>query len=277
MRYIIQSLKYLLYRYVLQKKFITATDTAFNLNFLVQTPDCMGRKIFKQGSLNADYARFLLSLPFKEDDVILDVGANMGWYAIVLQKNIRENVRVFAFEPEPTNFQLLKSNIITNAATGVKSFNMALAERAGHLTLYLYASKNSGRHSLLNINATHGKTVQVETIRMDDLLNKEHIDLSRVKLLKIDIEGYEPFALKGASGLLQHLPYMFLEFSPASIRKGGEDPAGFVRWLAQFDFNFYNINFGQATSRTLEYLTSLEQTENLFLVKKQFDTFLTRS
>lgn len=272
MSYTIQSLKYIFHRYIISRKFLNAADTVFNLNFRVQTPDAMGRRIYKRGSLHPEHVNFFLSLPFQDDDVILDIGANIGWYSIVLRKNITRNVSIYAFEPEPLNFELLEKNVATNHAQ-VKPVNKAVAEKAGHLTLFLYHAKNSGRHSLLDINQETNKSIQVETVRLDDFLERENIDPGRVKFVKIDIEGYEFFALKGAVKLMEKLPYMFLEFSPASIRKGGQDPADFIRWLAQFQFNFYNIDDGKPAGRDLNYLTSSERTENLFLVKKDRDKF----
>lgn len=267
MSYALQSLKYFFYRRILSRKFLKVTDTVFHLSFYVQIPDAMGRRIFKRGSLYPDHARFFLSLPFDNGDIVLDIGANIGWYSIVLKKNIQPNVKIFAFEPAPQNFELLEKNLQANGVAGVVPVNKAVAEAPGHSTLFLYHPKNSGRHSLLDINTKTKKSVRVETVRLDDFLLSGNAPPERVKFVKIDIEGYEFFALKGGARMMQTLPYMFIEFSPALIRKGGQDPAAFVHWLAQFGFNFYNIDHSKPEPRTIDYLTRLEHTENLFLAK----------
>ena len=92
---------------------------------------------------------------------------------------------------------------------------------------------------------------------------EDHIAISK---------GYEVFALKNARTLLEQLPYMFIEYSPGLIRQGGQDPGDFIRWLSDFGFNFYNIDGGNASTRSVDLLTTLGHTENLFLVKKSLDT-----
>lgn len=273
MRYIIQSFKFFFYKRILGRKFLTATDTIYNLDFKVEIHDAMGRKIFKRGSLHPEHTSFLLTLPYSDGDIILDIGANIGWYSIVLKNNIQRSVKIYAFEPEPLNFNLFTKNIAHNRVNNIEAINKAVAEKSGQSTLFLYYPKNSGRHSLLNINPQTKKSIQIETINIEDFLKNQRIDFRNVKLIKIDIEGYEVFALKNASALLQELPYMFLEFSPMLIRQGGQDPASFIQWLADFGFNFYNIDGRTNVTRSVEFLTSMNDSENLFLVKKSLDNF----
>jgi FkbM family methyltransferase len=273
MTYFIQSVKYFIYKRILRRKFLKVTDEIYHLDFHIEIHDTMGRKIYKRGSLHPEHTSFLLTLSFADDDVILDIGANIGWYSIVLKHNIRPKVTFYAFEPEPLNFELLTKNIAHNHITNIEAVNKAVAEKSGQSTLFLYHPKNSGRHSLLDINPQTNKSIQVETVNIEDFLKGQGIDFKKIKLIKIDIEGYEVFALKNASALLQQLPYMFIEYSPILIRQGGQDPAHFIRWLSDFGFNFYNIDGGKPLARSVEFLTGLDYMENLFLVKKSLDTF----
>jgi hypothetical protein len=85
--------------------------------------------------------------------------------------------------------------------------------------------------------------------------------------MKIDIEGYEPFALKGATELLRHLPYLFIEYSPRLMRNVNFDPATFIKELAVFGFKFYSINGSSLQERSIDYLIELNHTEDIFLAK----------
>lgn len=267
MSYAIQSLKYFFQRRVLFRRFLHVSDTVYNLKLRVSTPDAMGRQIYKRGSLYPLHINFFKQIPFKKGDIVLDIGANIGWYSIALAKNISSDVTFFAFEPEPLNFSLLQQNQAQNSADNIILVNKAISDKTGHSILFLYHPKNSGRHSLLDINPQTKKSVSVETTRLDDFLSGKNIDIQRVKFIKIDIEGYEFFALKSGVELMKALPYMFVEFSPASIRRGGQDPAEFIAWLQELNFSFYNINSGQAVLRTNDYLKNTAHTENFLLVK----------
>lgn len=268
MRYFIQSLKFFLYKRILRKKFLNATDTFYNLNFDIEINDAIGRKIFKRGSLHPEHAQVLLSLPYTDGDIILDIGANIGWYSIVLRNNIKQKVKIFAFEPEPQNFQLLEKNISNNDVNNIVPVNKAVAEKTGHSLLFLYYPKNSGRHSLLDINPQTKKSIRVETTKLDDFLKNQGIDFQKIKMVKIDIEGYEPFALKGATELLQYLPYLFIEFSPGLMRNANYDPAKFVKELADFGFKFYSINGSTLQPRAIDYFITLDHIEDIFLSKE---------
>ncbi|MEJ7644557.1 MAG: FkbM family methyltransferase [Chryseolinea sp.] len=273
MSYIINNLRFFVLKNILRRKFLKVIDQIYQLAFNVEIHDAMGRKIFKRGSLHPQHTSFLSKLPFQHNDVILDIGANIGWYSVVLKNNIKHNITIFAFEPEPKNFDLLKQNIHCNNMTGIHAINKAVAEQSGYATLFLYASKNSGRHSLLDVNPETKMSIEVETVNIETFLKSNNVDFDRIKLIKIDIEGYEGLALKGATTLLAKVPYMFLEYSPSLMLKVGQDPAHFIQWLSDFDFNFYKVEDDKISARTVQDLIALERTEDLFLVKKPLDTF----
>jgi len=276
MSYIINSFKFFVLKNILGRKFLKVIDRIYDLAFNIEIHDAMGRKIYKRGSLHPEHTSFLSSLPFQAGDVILDIGANIGWYSMVLRNSIKQNITIFAFEPEPKNFDLLTKNIECNNMTGIHAVNKAVAEQSGRATLFLYSSKNSGRHSLLNVNPQTKMSIEVETVNIEDFLEKNKIDFDRIKLIKIDIEGYEVLALKGATTLLSKVPYMFLEYSPSLMIKAGQDPAYFIQWLSEFGFNFYKVDGEQMKARTVEHLVALDFTEDLFLVKKSIDNFNTK-
>ncbi|MFW5901149.1 MAG: FkbM family methyltransferase [bacterium] len=98
----------------------------------------------------------------------------------------------------------------------------------------IYKNSNTGRHSLLNINTD--SAIEVETVALDDFIDKEGLNSSKIKLLKMDIEGYEYKAFLGGKKLLSSVPYILAEFSPGYMRKGGLDPAEVLRLLRAHQF-----------------------------------------
>jgi len=101
-----------------------------------------------------------------------------------------------------------------------------VAESKGTMDLYPYAEKNMGRHSLLPINS--GAALSVPVVSLDGFLDDNGIAAQEVAFVKIDIEGYEVQALRGASGLLAAGPVILSEFAPKYMRRGGLDPADYV-------------------------------------------------
>lgn len=239
----IRSLKYLANRFILRRQYLTAKDNKYGIRFKFKTEDVVGRHIYKSGEYEKDLSEFVAKhLAFQEGDVALDVGANIGWYSLLLDKLMPDNSLIYAFEPDPLNYGLLCGNIKLNNASKVVPVNFALSDKNEVRKLYQYSNNNLGRHSLLDIN--QGNYVEVETITLDSYINSAGIDVARVKLIKVDIEGYEYFALCGANDLLDHVTTVISEFVPHYMEKGGVEPERFLDLLIEKGFDPYIIREG---------------------------------
>ena len=202
---------YLIFRYLFFKKYIHIKCDLLNAEFNCFIEDVIGRHLFKYGSHERDNSNFLLrNLSLKENEIALDIGANLGWYSVLLNRISSSKSKIYSFEPDEKNFYLLKNNLTLNHCTNVFPVNKAISNENGTSDFYKYPSKNSGRHSL--IPAIGLEKCNVETIILDDFLKDN--ELSRVKFLKIDIEGYEYFALSGASKVLKQDILIMMEYSP---------------------------------------------------------------
>ncbi len=223
--YAIKSLEHLFLRWVLFRRVVTAQAPEVGLRFRVGADDAMGHRIYKRGIIEADHTKFLLeNLRLTDGDVVLDVGANIGWYALVLDRKFDADIRIFAFEPEEVNHGLLVENMRLNAARHVVPVRKAVSDWSGVATLHLYEPKNTGRHSLLPLPLNEGGEMQVETTTLDDFLAQQGIAPAKVKFMKVDIEGYEQVALQGARSILGVVPLVLIEYTPKYQRQVGIDP-----------------------------------------------------
>jgi FkbM family methyltransferase len=244
----ISSLKYLVNRFILRRQYLTAKDNKYGIRFKFKTEDVVGRHIYKSGEYEKSLSEFVAKyLSFQEGDVALDVGANIGWYSLLLDKLMPDNSLIYAFEPDPLNYGLLCSNIKLNNASKVVPVNFALSDKNEVRKLYQYSNNNLGRHSLLDIN--EGNYVEVETITLDSYIDSVGIDVARVKFIKIDIEGYEYFALCGANNLLDQVTTVISEFVPRYMEKGGVEPERFLDLLIEKGFDSYVIRDGDLVSQ----------------------------
>jgi FkbM family methyltransferase len=230
----------LLNRFLLRKRFLIAKEKKFNARFRFKAEDCVGRTIYKHGTYEPEITHFLLShLAFQPDDLIIDIGANIGWYTIMLATCF-PHTQLLAFEPDNFNYSLLQGNIKRNHINNVITYQKALAEETGTKTLYQYKSANLGRHSLLPIY--EGNTLTIDAIRLDQLIENGKINPELVKFIKIDIEGYEYFALSGAKTLLQQTPLILSEFSPDYMRKAKIPPQQYLDLMYQYNYQPYGLH-----------------------------------
>lgn len=225
----LKNMDYTLKRFVLQRHFLMAHGPN-NLRFKVIAEDAIGRAIYKKGDYDHQMTHFLLHhLTLKPGDVVLDIGAKVGWYSVNIAKHFHSKVSIYAFEPDPVNYQLLDENITLNRALNVTPIKAAVSDEVTTATLYKYKNSNIGRHSLLPNDLN--KKLQVKTITLNHFVKLRDINIDKIKFIKIDVEGCDYFALHGASNLLAKVPFIFSEFSPKKMRGAGIDPQHYLELM----------------------------------------------
>jgi FkbM family methyltransferase len=174
----------------------------------------------------------------KKAGLMLDIGANIGWYSLVMSKGA--GLEIYSFEPDPHNFHCLTQNIANNTINGVHPFQFAVADRETKMKLHLYKTYNTGRHSLIDHGKT-GKFVEVDTVSIDGFMKKHGLSGQPVELYKIDIEGFEMAAFRGSMETLANTRYVFSEFSPEIMKSINEDPVQFTNLFEQLGFSAFII------------------------------------
>ena len=153
----------------------------------------------------------LLQRELHENQVFLDVGANMGWFTL-LAAPILHAGKVIAIEPNHDNVQLIYRSLIENEFTNISVFPFAATDVDGLLQLN-YVRSNGYVTAVGDFRNTAS---YVHGVRLDDLLRDE----PRIDIVKIDIEGHEPRALSGMAGIIRRdHPVIVSEFHPKAMRE----------------------------------------------------------
>lgn len=168
------------------------------------------------------YLRILFKHIVKKGDTVLDVGANVGIHSLYLSNLVGENGRVYAFEPVSYNLKRLNTNKFLNGAKNLHIVDAAITEKSGKVEIFQFKENDYdlGNNSLvLNEHLSQVESHRLEKksvpgVTLDDFCDKHTLE---VDFIKMDIEGYEYFALKGASKLLKTLPTMVLEYNSTRI------------------------------------------------------------
>lgn len=149
----------------------------------------------------------------KSTDTAVDIGANIGYYTLMMARQAKH---VYAFEPEPTNFEILKKNIDLNGLNDrVTLYQKGAAATADTVSFYL-CDFNRGMHRLSKSQHC-SEEIQIETIAVGDIIQD-------ADFIKIDIEGAELGALLGMQELLSKKTTIMMEFHPDAIREYGVNP-----------------------------------------------------
>lgn len=148
-------------------------------------------------------------------ETVVDIGANMGLYTILLSQLVGSGGRVFAFEPEPDSFSLLKSNIELRELGNVVAENMGIFHKTGQMPIYS-DRLNRGANSMIYFDTQKQDSTIVNVTTYDDYFGTM---MDAVSFVKIDAEGAEANILEGAKTIYDprntKLRKMIVEINPA--------------------------------------------------------------
>lgn len=212
------------------------------LRYVVLNSSLIGRLLLRNGMYEEHIINWVTT-HFQPDSggVFVDVGANFGWYSCLFARIAGDRGRVFLFEPESGNADLLAKNLELNDARNCKLFRAAVGNEPGTAFLQMAHRRNPGAHSLIKGGYSEGE-VEVPVVTLDDAL-LPHLESSAVSLLKMDIEGFELQALRGATRVLERTNAIILEFSPDFLKRGGFDPAELWRIIRDQGFSTNRFDY----------------------------------
>ncbi|MDB5628167.1 MAG: FkbM family methyltransferase [Tardiphaga sp.] len=212
----------------------TAIAQPSQLRFKVSQRDVLGRHISKYGHHEPRLTAWIKAyLDRSPRGIVIDVGANIGWHALHAARCPAVEY-VVAFEPDAFNAWLLDQSLTLNAIDNVIVQASAAGDRNGVARLHRYKSSNNGRHSLIQISKSNTRAVPVMTI--DSVLDAMKLSDRDILLIKIDVEGYEPAAIAGATQALARTSVLVTEFSPKLSREGGLSVSDMVSHLTTSGF-----------------------------------------
>ncbi len=206
---------------------------------------------------------YLLDRVLGAGDCFVDVGANIGLMTVHAARLVGAHGRVFAFEPNPETHRLLKRNVELNELTNVTLSEQAVGAVASEGMLYDRWDSSRGSASMVaDGHQRAGSKVHITTL--DQTLSQ----VDKVRLIKLDIEGYEPQALQGASQLLgnDQAPMLIVECSTDVYPEHPQMLYGQLKSMNAFRF-FKAMGGKERKSKFIEVLdeSMLPLHDNLFV------------
>ena len=217
--------------------------TRFGMRMRVHPNEVLGRRILCTGFWEPEITALFGEL-LSPGDVVLDIGANIGYFTLLASKLVRETGKVLAFEPQSSNRALLLENILLNGAQNVQVFAMGLADQNGEARLYRGTPRNPGLSSIRP--AQNGPSERIELRRGDEIISR---DLwQRVRLIKMDIEGAELSALRGLFAVLatNAAINLLVEVTPSYLEEMGDSEEGLLTFLRELGYAMRIVTEGPA-------------------------------
>jgi FkbM family methyltransferase len=150
---------------------------------------------------------------------VLDVGANIGHHTVVYGKLVGRTGRVISFEPQTTIFRLLSANTVLNGGFNTDLIQACVGEAEGFVHLYPVNYSDRTNFGALGVDPDpdrrRDRGEKCRVLKLDDALAELPHPVDRVDFIKIDVQSFELYVLKGAAEILRKFkPTLFLEVSP---------------------------------------------------------------
>lgn len=206
-----------------QKDTPIIVKTGYGDNLVVSGRDAgLGLMLRTHGNYESILTRFLQD-NIHPGDIVVDVGANVGYFTKLMTKLVGKRGEVIGFEPSEINWKYLKKNVSRNPNLMIEK--IALSDKEGELH-FAEDSANPGENGL----RAKGKTV-VPTTTLTSWV-KAH-KMNRVNLIKIDVEGAEVMVLQGAKDFLRKQKKLIvaIECNPGALSELGFTTSDLIKSL----------------------------------------------
>ncbi len=191
---------------------------------------------------------------FQKGDVVVDIGANIGIFSIILSKRFPD-VTIYAFEPSLINYELLIRNIEENNITNIEPYRLLVDKDSDKETSMRYIQQRPG---CSGVYAKEGTPEKVITISLDDIITRNNI--KKIKYLKIDCEGSEYDIIPNSQAFNREMvEYLGIE----THNIAGEDHRALTRYVikklgkTQVTHMFGNVIWGRNSIEIMHKLAGL--------------------
>ena len=204
----------------------------------VDVTTAFGYTLYRYGhqDVDADLVRALLA----PGDFFIDGGAHVGLMTLVAAARVGPTGKGIAFEPADRTREALRRNLDLSGFTWIEARPEALADTAGTRAFSAFSEEAWGSSSFAPPDGLPGQRIEqtVQTTTLDAVVSPD--DYARLKLVKLDLEGAEYAALRGASATLRHAqPDLLIELEPDHLRRQGASVEQVTTLLRELGYAFF--------------------------------------
>lgn len=213
------------------------------------------------GSYDIEETKLLMDI-VQDNDVVLDIGANLGWYTLNWLKKAKD-ITVFSFEPITDIYDCFIQNLILNKQKKKNAFNYGLSNTTGEIEFY-FDTERCGASSMVNLRGTKN-TIKTKCIvkRLDDVFPS--FNINQLDFIKCDVEGAEKLVFEGGlETIKKYKPIIYAEMLRKWSKIFGYHPDSIINLLADIGYNCYRY-FNNKMER-IDSVTPQMETTNFFFI-----------
>lgn len=192
------------------------------------------------GRFSSDIVALIERL-IRPGDVVVDVGAQLGYITTLLARQVGRSGHVYGFEPDPNALAKLRVTLMANDLPQVTLFEMAAGDRTGELTFNV--SPTLGWSTAVpNTHLTGLQTIRVPVTTLDESRATGRIK-GRIRFVKVDVEGFESAVFDGAQRLFaEDRPLILTEINPLLLRPLGQTSVDALARIVRHDYAVFRVD-----------------------------------
>ncbi len=225
------------------------------ITYRLDITDAMDRIIYYRGvheRLETKLCRCIIRPGF----TCLDVGANLGYYTLLLAKLTNGIGEVHAFEPSPEETERLRRNVSMNPFNNIKIHSVALSNFTGKIGI---TERRKGGNTRIAASP-HETHLEIDCVTLDEFASSEGID--NIRFIKIDVEGAEVKFLEGGLNTISRFkPVMIIELNPRALDRFGNRISEISELLEKRQYHLYTLS-----RQGLKRFVKMPETDHLNVV-----------
>ncbi len=233
------------------------------------------RKYLDRSIYETGYFEKLTNLSVKkllnEGDIVLDVGANIGYYSLLFSKLVGDSGKVICFEPTKCYLNELRYNLKLNRISNCIVEDFGLSSKLREIDISIGDSSATLHWTEEYMMPKATEKIKLKTLDSYILSNSRLGEFPHIDFIKVDIDGHEPDFLKGALKTIEkYKPIILLEISQDHYLQAGHNAIDFYDYLKELRFMIYDEELSEFTSKR-DYLVrcaNFTSSANVFISQK---------
>lgn len=234
-------------------RFVTIPRSGYKLKFF---PTALSATMWLSGKTERDDEERLLARLLRAGDIYVDVGANIGALAIAGKLSVGPTGQVIAIEAHPRTARFLQENVRLNNLE-IKCINIAVGDQSGEI---MFSNIRSDDQNQVVQHSTAG--IRVNIAKLDDILDIK----IKIRLLKIDVEGYELKVLQGSNNILKNTDFVLFESWDSHFSKFEYTLSDIISVFESRQFSVFRIT-NETELHALDSTAISRNCENLLAVR----------
>ena len=209
--------------------------TEENYYFWLDSEKYLDKSIIEHGFFEKESTEAVKKI-VKNGDVVLDIGANIGYYTVIFSRLTGSKGMVYAFEPVKKYREVLKENLISNKVKNAKIYPFGFSDKKESLDIYI-GNSSATLHWVADNSPLFQERIRL--ITLDEFSKKNNI--KKIDFIKIDVDGHEPSFFKGAWNTLEKFnPVILLEINQENYLKAGTTAWDFYDLLKSKSYKIFD-------------------------------------